>query len=237
MSEQTLARTVLQAALALIGGSLIGGGLSIWALDPVAEEPDDGVSCQAALEQARRDLTAVGEQIQALEPAIAKARALRIARLGRQIAMPNNTPEHLRETGLRTHLDHVLDGTEATVEHLDCTAYPCVAVLRWQVPDEERDVVDDGAGGALLSGSLAAHLHQGAYEGLTLVDTGELADDDGTETLHSIAFLSAQDLKTAKQTPPEVAERDGTLVEQVKGRAASVLDEWVAERVDAGEAP
>ena len=118
----------------------------------------------------------------------------------------------------------------ATLERLDCAAYPCVAVLSWEVPEIERDLVDAGDGEANLSGALMARLMDGDYGSLPIFYTGRLVGDDLDASVHAFAWLDPQDYSDAKNSEPEQALVDGTVIDAAEGRTEEVFQTWLDEQ-------
>ena len=226
----------LQPALLtlLLGGVL--GGVAGWLTLPAAEPPpplSESVppeeDCSERLQDRITEVKRTEEELVGLAREVDRQRRRRAAVRGQVRPWPDAPPDPLSEDAIAQHLDEALDGLPATLEALDCTAYPCVAVISWDTPEEELDLIDAGDGEANLSGRLMANLMEGPYSGLPHFTTGRMLG--GTDrSVHAFTWLDPADYTAAKEADPGQAMVDGTVVDGAHGRAEEVLWTWVDER-------
>jgi hypothetical protein len=184
--------------------------------------PDRLAEAQVAVEQARQVLART-------EATLLATRKQRATRRGMERPWPEAPPPELTPVAVQAHLEEALEGLPGTLERVDCEAYPCVGVVRWEVPEEELDLVDDGDGRANLSGALMARLSTGPYGRMPFFFEGRLLDEDATTSAHAVSWLDREDVRRAKQADPEQAAVEGTVVDEARGRTTRVLEDWLSE--------
>jgi len=222
---------ILLSVLAGLAG-LAGGGVAGLQARPPSDPPADtdeapAEPCARQVDRIVAEAARLQAEKERLDGEITRSRRARAAVRGMVRPWPDTPPDPLTEQAISEHLDTVLDGSNATLEELDCEAYPCVAVLSWRVPEQERDLVDAGDGEANLSGALLARLSQGPYRDLPFWHTGRLVGDDRQASVHAFTWLDPQDYSDAKGEEPEQALVDGTVLDAAHGRTEEVLETWL----------
>lgn len=218
----------VRAGIGLATGVVIGA-ISGWvvAREETVELPAPPVApCEDELQEASNEVQRLADEARNLSRQVDHSRRRHAGVRGMERPFPDEPPPALTADAIEAHLDEVLAGSSATLEELDCAAYPCVAVMRWEVPEIERDLVDAGDGYANLSGALLARLAQGPYQGLPHFESGRLLDGV-EESVHAFAWIDPADYREAKQGDPDEVAVEGSVVDAAQGRTERVLERWL----------